>query len=186
MFWSSKLFEHKFARLSVQEGQLITNDILRKESHSQSGWPRQSPWGPFLLNSCKQQNFMTHFLSLEIILGTVIEGLWSCTCCSISPVDLIFCRCSTRELWRLLILAPWAFTWSVSTLTYVCLKREFTQHGTYPASPHAVTASFHHLFRLVFYHLLTMTGARTNVTFQYSFTLYAHVSATAQKLKTWQ
>lgn len=115
---------------------------------------------------------MSHFLSLEIILGTVTEGVWSCTCCSISPVDLSFCRCSTRELWRSLILAPWASTWSVSTLTYVRWNREFTQHWTYPASSHAVTPSFHrNLFCVTSYQLRSMTGARTNVTIQHSLNL---------------
>lgn len=43
------------------------------------------------------------------------------TCCSISSVELSLCWCSSRELSRSLIFTPWASTWSVRTLTCVCV-----------------------------------------------------------------
>lgn len=54
-------------------------------------------------------------------------GVKQLTCCSISSVESSLSWCSTREFSRSLILAPWASTWSVSTLTYVILFVEETK-----------------------------------------------------------
>lgn len=77
------------------------------------------------------------------------KSLWSelrpCTCCSISSVALSLSWCSTRELSRSLIFNPCASTWSVSTLTCVCMWKESRDAGYFSVLKLDDKSVYHHL-----------------------------------------